>query len=178
MGREIRRVPANWQHPTYRTMRLGRDFRGEIETCEIETWKPLLNEDFAAVAAEWDAGNEAWNNGVRPAAAEKYNCATYEEWAGERPNPEYYVPYDVNGDLPWWQMYETVSEGTPVTPAFATAEELIVFLAENGQQYEDGETDGPWGRDAAERFVKSDKWFPSGVIAHGVWHTAKEGWPK
>ena len=172
MSREIRRVPANWQHPTYRTMRLRPGFYGEIET-----WKPLLNSSFAEQLAEWEERKAAWDSGQDPDRA-KYPDMSFEEWHGEKPEADYYVPYDPNGDLPWWQMYETVSEGTPVTPAFATPEELIEFLVENGQQYEGGETDGPWERERAEKFVRDEGWFPSFVVKNGVFATAKEGMPK
>lgn len=174
MGREIRRVPANWQHPTYRTMRMRRDFYGEIET-----WKPLLNRSFNEEAAKWDERKEAWDRGERPDYfdADKHGAISFEDWEGDRPDPEYYVPYDVNDDLPWLQMYETVSEGTPVTPAFATADELIDFLCERGQQYEAGETDGPWPRDRAEAFVRNERWFPSGIIIGAEFYDAKTGYP-
>lgn len=175
MGREIRRVPANWQHPTYRTMRARPGFYGEIETL-----KPLFDRDFAKEAAEWDAEKAAWDRGERPDSfdAARYGAISFEDWHGERPDSEWYVNYDVNGDLPWWQMYETVSEGTPVTPAFATPEELIDFLATTGEQYENGEGSGPWERERAEQFVRNERWFPSFVsVGGGPLQGVKEGWP-
>ena len=32
----------------------------------------------------------------------------------------------------WYQLYEVVTLGTPVTPAFATQEELITYMSEYG----------------------------------------------
>lgn len=61
-----------------------------------------------------------------------------------------------------WQVWETVSEGSPVTPVFATAEELIEFLVNEGNKW-----DGPISREAAEKFVKGSGWVPSMVIADG-----------
>lgn len=168
MSRKIRRVPANWQHPTYRTMRWGKG--------EIETWRPLLDRDFAKEAAEWDSEKAEWDSGTHAAKA-KYPNMSYEDYAGERPDAQWYVPYDLSGDLPWWQMYETVTEGTPVTPAFATADELIDFLVEHGQQYEGGDSDGPWPRERAETFVKSEGWFPSFILSGGQFFQAKDGKP-
>jgi hypothetical protein len=49
-----------------------------------------------------------------------------------------------------WQLWETVSEGSPVTPVFATAEELIDHLATVGQR-----SSGPMRRSAAEVLVRS-----------------------
>jgi uncharacterized membrane-anchored protein len=37
-------------------------------------------------------------------------------------------------------MYETTSEGTPLSPAFATAEELAAWLADNGASAFAGQT--------------------------------------
>jgi hypothetical protein len=62
-----------------------------------------------------------------------------------------------------WQVWETVSEGSPITPVFATAEELIDYLVNVGC----------WGRrysrEAAEAFVNSESgWVPSAVGVPGV----------
>lgn len=43
------------------------------------------------------------------------------------PNPDHYMP---EGD--WYQLFETVSEGTPLSPPFATMEEVISYLEEHG----------------------------------------------
>ncbi len=69
----------------------------------------------------------------------------YDEWEETEP-PE--------GE--WWQVWETVSEGSPVSPAFATADELINWLIDEG--YSEG---------AAEAFVTSDGWAPSFVLGNG-----------
>ena len=168
MGREIRRVPANWQHPTY-----ANPYHGEV-------MKPLLNRDFAAEAADWDAQAAAWDRGERPDYfdATKYGAISFIDYHGERPDRERYVPYDVNGDLPWFQMYETVSEGTPVTPAFATADELIEHLATFGERYDDRTGSGPWDRERAEQFVRNEKWFPSFVMQGAAMYDAKSGMPE
>lgn len=172
MSREIRRVPANWQHPTYRTERWRRGV--------VEVFKPLFDRSFADVASEWDQAKAAFDQGERPDyfVEAVHGSLSFEEWHGERPTPEYYVPYDVKGDLPWWQMYETVTEGTPVTPAFSTADELIEHLATIGEVYDDGEGSGPWPRDRAQRFVMDEKWFPSFIIAGGETFEAKDGYPR
>ena len=168
MGREIRRVPANWQHPTEMN-----PYRGEV-------FKPLLGDSFAKRASEWDEGAASWARGERPEYfdAAQHGDISYEDWTGERPDPSYYVPYDVEGDLPWWQVYETVSEGTPVTPAFATADALIEHLVSVGEVYDNGERGGAWPRDRAEAFVRNERWFPTMVIADGRIYDAKSGMPE
>lgn len=55
-----------------------------------------------------------------------------------------------------WQVWETVTEGSPVTPVFATAESLIEHLATSGTS-----------RAAAESFVKWSGWVPTMVMQGG-----------
>jgi hypothetical protein len=75
----------------------------------------------------------------------------YSEYATE-PTPERYMPdFDIQDDERGWCLYETVSEGTPVTPVFATAEELIDHLATVGMDYDQQ----PMRRAAAEALVRS-----------------------
>lgn len=64
-----------------------------------------------------------------------------------------------------YQMWETVSEGSPISPVFATAEELATFMA--GTRYgadQDGTPYETW-----LEFIKGPGWAPSLVIsADGV----------
>lgn len=62
-----------------------------------------------------------------------------------------------------WQMWETVSEGSPITPVFATAEGLIEFLSTQ----KDAWGKGPVSRESAEAFVKSG-WAPTMIAGGGV----------
>lgn len=66
----------------------------------------------------------------------------------------------------WWQVWETVSEGSPVTPAFATDIELIAYLVVRGDAWDQKRGDGGWTRNNAESFVKSG-WSMSGVMKDG-----------
>jgi hypothetical protein len=171
MSRKIRRVPANWKHPKEITNgRYG----------SFERYVPLLDGDYTALAAQWDQNKLAWEQGEFPDGyvPDKNGVFTFEEWNGGRPIREHYVPYDVNGELPWWQMYETTTEGTPRSPAFATADKLVDFLVEDGEQNTTGAHMGPWSRERAEQFVKEEGWFPSMVFLGGESYTAKTGYPK
>lgn len=68
----------------------------------------------------------------------------------EKPNPEHYMPvFDVPASDLGWVLYETVSEGTPVTPIFKTAEELVDHLATVGQDWDQV----PMRRASAEAIV-------------------------
>ena len=54
------------------------------------------------------------------------------DWFGTAPNREEYMPQWSDDEKTHLMMYENTSEGTPISPAFATAEELARWLADNG----------------------------------------------
>ena len=124
MGRQVRKVPKNWEHPRG----IGGRFR------------PLIEGSYEERAAEWDEEARQWEAGFRKSygagepwvAREASDGETYAEYAGERPKPEEYMPSWEDGEADHLMMYEDTSEGTPISPAFATPEELARWLADNG----------------------------------------------
>lgn len=117
MGREVRRVPADWQHP--------KDERGRFI--------PLFDgAKYAARVSESDKDAAAWARGEFPEyASEESRKLTYAEWDGERPDAAEYTPDWPAEQRTHLMMYEDTSEGTPISPAFATAEELARWLVDN-----------------------------------------------
>ena len=94
------------------------------------------------------------------------------DWHGGVIDAEYCRPH-WNEDATWFQVYETVSEGTPVTPPFETQDQLIEYLVKNGdfwdqKRREDGRSHfmncDPWSKQRAENFVKGPGWAPSMVM--------------
>lgn len=83
----------------------------------------------------------------------------------EQPDPKDFMPvFDVpEGELGWC-LYETVSEGTPVTPVFATAAELIDHLATVGQDWDQV----PLRRASAEAIVNRGGTLGSMVVVAGA----------
>jgi len=79
------------------------------------------------------------------------------EYYGGAPTKESYVPDWDKAD--WYQVYETVTEGTPVTPPFETKEELVNYLVENGTFWDNS----GYSREAAEKFVDAG-WVPSMIM--------------
>lgn len=148
MSREIRRVPANWEHPKFTS---DNCYRGE----QIGTPKPL-RDNYDKRLAEFQA-----------MAAEKGMSEALEYYGGG-PMKSDFACYE-GKPLDWWQMYETVSEGTPLTPPFATAEELVDYLECVGDSW----TEKPWPRARAEAFVKAG-WAPSMILAGGKVYTSEE----
>ena len=148
MGREIRMVPPNWEHP--------KDSKGN--------YKPMFKQTFKEAAEEWKDGFLAWERGERPSYCSKeHENDEYWEYESSPPDREYYRP-EYSEDPTWYQVYETVSEGTPVSPPFATQEELIDYLCDKGDYWCQKRPDeSPPSREAATNFVKSG-WAPSGVM--------------
>jgi hypothetical protein len=113
---------------------------------------------------DWDEGLRKWNSGEDPDrerftqdGGEPY---LYEKWAGQRPadNDSYYRPDWSEVVELGYQFYETVSEGTPLSPSFATPEELARFLVHPLAIFNSFE--------AAIRFVDVG-WAPT-FIGHGA----------
>ena len=157
MGREVRRVPADWQHPKYWT--------GGMHGPE-ERYKPLFpGERYQPDVDEWDAGLAAWKRGEIPKYANAEDCKTmaYEQWAGQRPHRDDYMPNWPAEQRTHLMMYEDTSEGTPISPAFRTPEELARWLADTGASAFGSDTASyeAWLR------VASGGWALSLVVASG-----------
>jgi hypothetical protein len=129
MGRQIRMVPNGWQHP--------KDRKGN--------YIPLLQGPFSKTLAEWDEEAAAWDRGevldystwparrtFKPKEKSALECESFKDWDGERPVESEYMPEFPAGSATMLVMYEDTSEGTPISPAFATPEELARWLADNG----------------------------------------------
>ena len=103
MGREVRRVPADWQHP-----------KDELTGHH----KPLFDGDYEVDAKEF---LEMANTKSLQEALEYMGC----------PDREDYMPSWPEDQRTHLMMYETCSEGTPISPAFETPEELARWLTDN-----------------------------------------------
>lgn len=156
MSREARMVPPDWEHP--------KNERGH--------WVPLLGYGFAQMLADWEEGNAQWALGLRKNYGPEGGwqrreraeaLMTYEEWSGERPEQEDYMPEWTEGEATHVAMYETTTEGTPMSPAFATPEELAQWLVDDGANAFAGQTASyeGWLR------MAQGGWAPSAVSAPG-----------
>ena len=130
MGREVRMVPENWEHPK-----------------DGERYMPLLSGSFEKRLQEWETGNAKWAEGLRDdweggwkELDEEEKAMSYEDWAGPKPAREDYMPTFADGEATHLMMYENTSEGTPISPAFATPEELAKWLADNEASASGGQT--------------------------------------
>ncbi len=124
MSREVRRVPPDWNHPkeTKLTTRGWED-----------QYKPLLGGRYAETAAEWMENCLLWAAGHHPdQRGEKDLPKYFWEWEGGPPVEERYMPDWPDESRTHYQMYESTSEGTPISPVMETLEELARWLADNG----------------------------------------------
>lgn len=150
MGREVRRVPANWEHP--------RDKSG--------SYVPLHEgRGYTSSAQGWDEERAKWDRGEFPTYADAETRAlSYAEWAGERPDAGDYMPHWPEAERTHYQMYETTTEGTPISPVMATPENLARWLADNGAS--------SFGQMTAtyEQWLSVCRggWAPSLVLSDGV----------
>lgn len=174
MGREIRRVPPDWGHPKISKP----DWR---TNSIVESFQPLFDRSFTVEAREWMNAAIAWDNNTGPDCAEhKLSHPFYWQWSGNPPDPKYYRPDWPEGTATHYQVYETVSEGTPVTPHFATKAELVDWLVEHGDAWdvirtaEGKQMSAKWEREHAETFVEQE-WAPSMVLVNGVIKMPKDG---
>lgn len=119
MGREVRKVPADWQHPI--DSRTGR-------------FKPMHAESYDQAAEDYLENCILWASGKHPDQIKHKPIASkyYWEWEGNPPDSEYYAPEIPEDQKTHFMMYETTSEGTPISPAFATPELLARWLSGNG----------------------------------------------
>lgn len=114
MGRELRKVPHNWEHP--------KQFNG--------SYKPLLGYSYSKHLSDWEEEKIQWENGFKKSWDETNKWIpksksdedySYEEWAGEKPIKEDYMPEWV-GEATHIQLYENTTEGTPISPVYALGE--------------------------------------------------------
>jgi hypothetical protein len=158
MSKEIRRVPINWEHP--------KDENG---------FKPLSDNIISTIDFIIEDLNECkkkleefFKNGkvdLGISGFTDFNELT--EYLFEDIDYSYLADGHMpNGD--WYQLYETVTEGTPITPPFATADELIDWLSNNEDYH--GEK---WTVEAAKHIVDTG-YAPTFIFTNGKLYSSEE----
>jgi hypothetical protein len=160
MGREIRRVPPNWEHPRYTKENAKRER-------DIGEYISMYDKTYAEAVKEWKEGYAAWEAGTHESLEiYKDGAPDMQYWEYDStPDRESYRPAFTE-EPTWYQVYQTVSEGTPVTPPFPTKEALVEYLVQHGDFWSQHEGRGGFSRAAAEAFVK-DEWAPSMIVSNG-----------
>lgn len=122
MGREVRRVPADWEHPK-------RD-NGH--------YRPMFDKSYRVASEEWIAGMMKWEAGDKPDSAGEIGCRYYWEWYGAPPDADegtYREREWTPEEATHYQLYETTSEGTPISPIFDNLDDLCMWAAENATTF-------------------------------------------
>lgn len=107
-----------------------------------DVYRALLKAAGIDPDGDWGKCPVCKGEGIDPA-----NQAAYEAWRPEDPPA---------GD--GWQLWETVSEGSPISPAFPCRAEFVDYLTGEG-----------YSRGSAEAFCDSG-YAPSGVFVGGAFH--------
>ena len=145
MSREVRRVPLDWKHPVEHNPQWG--FQSE------------MRQRRGAPASRLHAPDERF----QPLQAR--SALAYYELGEELPNEGNFMPiFEQDERDLGWCFYETVSEGSPVTPVFVTAQELIDHLCIVGQDYDQV----PMRRASAEQVVSTGGTACSMVVSNGT----------
>lgn len=137
MGREIRRVPPDWEHP--RDERTGK-------------YLPMYDCDFLSEARKWMDEAIAWDNGTHPKKGDS-DCLFF--WQYSNPPDEETCRPAFTSEPTAYQIYETVSEGTPTSPVFQNTDEMRKWLIGEGHSPE-----------TADAFIKRG-WVPSAMFIPG-----------
>jgi hypothetical protein len=151
MGRECRRVRPGWTAPKNDT--------GHKQ--------PQYDKPYRDAVAEWKAEYEAWERGERPSyfKPESYpDGIEFWDYNGMPPDKSYYRPDWKDEERTHYQMYETCTEGTPISPAFATPEEVARWCVDNGASAFANMT-ATYEQWLA---VANGAWAPSMVVTPGV----------
>lgn len=139
MGREVRRVPKNWVHP--KQYDGGRGMR----------YVPMFEGGYEEALAEWDAYRE------------KHGTEATVWDMGAPPTRDRYMPNWPEQEKTHYMMYETCTEGTPISPPMESPKALARWLADNGAS--------SFGNDTAtyEQWLSmiGVGWAPTAVIQGG-----------
>jgi hypothetical protein len=134
MGREVRMVPPDWQHPKNEEGRYIPLLSGSFAEARQEWIDETAKYPPDLLRAKWKEGlRRSWKDGVEwePIDA-KHALLSCEAYCGSDRSPGLfdYMPDFEPGTATHYCMYESTSEGTPISPPMATPEELARWLAD------------------------------------------------
>lgn len=116
MGREVRRVPEGWSHP-------------RANTGHYIPLHDHFGESFSRWSRDHDLFLQGKNDDGEPLPPD---VGSEEDWHGSAPDRRQYMPDWPEAYRTHFQMYETCSEGTPISPVMETPEALARWLADTG----------------------------------------------
>lgn len=147
MGREIRRVPKGWEHP--------KDESGFIA---------MYDEDYDSACREWWVEACQWHRSMNPDKENEGNRKEfpwYWDWDGNPPDKKSYRS-KFKEKVDCYQIYETVSEGTPVSPVFSSKEEMIEWMIQPIDRQSDYNRGEDWQCMQAMTPIQAEKFIENG----------------
>ena len=173
MGHEIKRVALDYAFPIGHSA-ADAAYYDHCGTCEKTP--PIARLLMAGCAGRPDAASAlSWALAAARCAPTIPNATPNpllaDDWLGDHDDCETPWWRDMVPHGEGWQLWQTVSDG-PLSPVFATPEELIAWMAEpEPNPAWRGRLCGPWSqgwpRDVAERFVRGNGWIPSAIVRDG-----------
>lgn len=119
LSRNVRRVPLDFRHP--------RNSRG---------FQPLYDAFYVPTVRAWLVEWEAWQKGehadqIKYASEPERVAYPFEEWSDNGPDPDYYYPGEAwpEGVEMGICMYESVTEGTPISAVYPDTADGRVAMA-------------------------------------------------
>lgn len=182
MGLEIRKVAAEWEPPTQDKRHVfHREDRIHPYTPndDWKTWRPHYDEDWLSAWRKWQFERVLWHL-KRPVVWlctmmgifwlksygwPRWDEGTYPDNNCDEPKWMAYRPKWSKKERTHLQLYETVSEGTPLSPPMPDIESLAKWCSENKGIW--NSTDNMTYEDWIA-FCRSGGWAPSLMITPGV----------
>jgi hypothetical protein len=126
MSREVRKVAVDWQHPKLNAMLFvplldGAKFSKDLQRYEEDRRMWTLGQ----VRDPLD--QTAWIS--RGEAGLTQSC--FDTFYGAPPASDEYMPLWDTNEATHYMLYETQTRGTPLTPAFATQDELAQWCVDH-----------------------------------------------
>jgi hypothetical protein len=126
MSREVRKVAVDWQHPKLNAKLFvplldGAKYLKDLQRYEEDRRMWTLGQ----VRDPMD--QTAWIS--RDEAGLTQSC--FDLFSGPPPAPDEYMPLWTPDEATYYVLYETQTRGTPLTPSFATHDELAQWCVEN-----------------------------------------------
>ena len=97
----------------------------------------MLDQTYEDAGKHWIASCIEWAMGQNKYQKEDplligAHFSVHRDWDGMPPNEEYYRPA-FDAEPTHYQYYENTSEGTPLSPVFATEAELEIWIRKEGK---------------------------------------------
>lgn len=120
-----RRVAPDWEHP--KEMHNGK-----------EVYKPLRDgTKYFVELADWEIEKNTFDRQYPALRGTEEGLKKYESLYGEKPNPDHYTPFWEPEKATAWQVYEEVTEGTPITKVYPDLDTMArEIAAEHGHSFE------------------------------------------